>query len=192
MNQKVQSHAEPTTNTWRRLTQATANLLLWLMAITSVGTATYVLTQHIHFARVLSDSMAPKFNHGDLLIVKPIPVAEIKPNFIAMLPAIKGDGTLFTHRIQSVYHKNGVTLVRTKGDANPAADPEVLRITSPTVPIVLSTVNLTWFPAASGGQAPVVALFGLLLILVASIFIPTGKYKEGSHRGESSPKDSAR
>lgn len=156
-----------------------AAALLWTIAISSVAGAAYVVINKIHFARVLSGSMQPQFERGDVLVLKPMDKELVTQGQVVMLPTAQGDGALFVHRVIAVTHDKSATLVRTKGDANPAADPETLKITSAQVPVVTGVINMSWAPMAGFGKAGIAVLFILLLIVFGSMFMPR---RRGSHK----------
>ena len=155
-----------------RVRSAIAGALLWSMAITSVAGAAYVVINKIHFARVLSGSMQPQFERGDVLVLKPIDSAAVTQGQILMLPAAQGDGSLYVHRVIEVDHAKGATLVRTKGDANPAPDPETMKITSTQVPEVTGVINMSWAPMIGVSKVGIIFLFVLLLVALGSVFMP--------------------
>jgi signal peptidase I len=153
------------------------------LAISSVAGAGYVVLNKIHFARVLSGSMQPQFDRGDVLVLKPIDRSQVGKGQILMLPAAGGDGSLFVHRVISVDRTQGITLVRTKGDANPAADPETLKITSRQVPLVTRAINMSWAPMIGVNKVGIVALFGLLLLAFIWILVPSHKRIQDNSEG---------
>jgi len=76
---------------------------------------------------VLSGSMVPTFNPGDLIITKPVDAKEVKRGDIITFQPKSDDPALITHRVVSV----GTTLagkevIVTKGDANNAQDPSIM------------------------------------------------------------------
>jgi signal peptidase I len=164
-----------------RVRSAVASTLLWTIAITSVAGAAYIVINKIHFARVLSGSMQPQFQRGDVLVLKPIDRSAVIRGQVLMLPTAQGDGSLFVHRVIEVDHTKGSTLVRTKGDANPVPDADTLRITSTEVPLVTGVINMSLAPMIAVGKAGIVFLFVLLLIAVGSLFYPR---QRGSHRSD--------
>ena len=155
-----------------RVRSAMAGALLWSMAITSVSGAAYVVINKIHFARVLSGSMQPQFERGDVLVLKPIDKVQVAQGQIVMLPTVQGDGAFFVHRVIEVTQEKSATLVRTKGDANPAADPETLKITSAQVPVVAGVINMSWAPMVGVGKSGIAFLFVLLLLATVWVFVP--------------------
>lgn len=78
---------------------------------------------------VLSGSMAPTFNPGDLIITMPVddPKEEIKRGDIITFQPESGVGTLVTHRVSSVgFSMGGSTVFTTKGDANNGLDKPII------------------------------------------------------------------
>lgn len=78
---------------------------------------------------VLSGSMVPTFNPGDLIITMPVddPKEEIKRGDIVTFQPESGVGTLITHRVSSVgFSMGGSTVFTTKGDANSALDKPII------------------------------------------------------------------
>lgn len=76
---------------------------------------------------VLSGSMTPTIDTGDLVIDKPDPgAANLQKGQIITFYDSPGSATVLTHRIIQVVYRDNQVFYRTKGDANAAADP-VLR-----------------------------------------------------------------
>jgi signal peptidase len=76
---------------------------------------------------VLSGSMVPTFNPGDLVITKPVDAKDLKRGDIITFQPKSDDPSLITHRVISI----GTTLagkevIVTKGDANNAQDPSIM------------------------------------------------------------------
>ncbi|OMQ15141.1 signal peptidase I [Modestobacter sp. VKM Ac-2676] len=73
---------------------------------------------------MLTGSMSPVIDPGDVTIVTPLPVDEVEPGMIIAYHIPVDDHRLVTHRVLSVEHgENGTVTVETKGDANGAIDP---------------------------------------------------------------------
>lgn len=68
---------------------------------------------------VLSDSMEPTINNGDLIIVKTVDPIDLKENDII---SYKEGETIVTHRIHELTEINGEPAFITKGDANNKTD----------------------------------------------------------------------
>lgn len=74
---------------------------------------------------VLSGSMAPAINTGDLIIDNPVSKTQstqLQAGQIATFLEAPGSQTSITHRIVKVIHQGGQVLYLTKGDANNAVD----------------------------------------------------------------------
>jgi signal peptidase len=67
-------------------------------------------------------------------------VADVRVGQILVLPMPNAAGQRYVHRVISAAKENGVTVVRTKGDANAQPEPYRLRITDATVPVVIGSV----------------------------------------------------
>jgi signal peptidase len=74
----------------------------------------------VGFERILSGSMAPTLNVGDVLVTKPIPASDIKVGMIVVFKAPLPGQPTYTHRVYRVIAGVGF---QTKGDANNAPDP---------------------------------------------------------------------
>lgn len=77
---------------------------------------------------VLSGSMKPVFDPGDMIVDNPISPANAARlaagNIITFHVANSSSNNLITHRIFAVKNTNGQVTYQTKGDANNAPDPE--------------------------------------------------------------------
>lgn len=77
---------------------------------------------------VITGSMIPVYNIGDILIVKEVPIAEIKVNDDIVYQGEKASfkGKTITHRVLEIKKKeDGNYGIITKGVANTARDPEI-------------------------------------------------------------------
>ena len=73
---------------------------------------------------MLTGSMSPVIDPGDVTIVTPLPVDDITVGMIIAYHIPVDDHHLVTHRVIDVQHApDGTVTVQTKGDANTAADP---------------------------------------------------------------------
>ncbi|MHB8296446.1 MAG: signal peptidase I [Acidimicrobiales bacterium] len=81
---------------------------------------------------VLSGSMRPGIPPGSVIVVHPVPTASLAVGqTITYVAPVPGEPVV-THRIVQITKKNGQVTIRTKGDANPGADPWTARLTSAT------------------------------------------------------------
>ena len=73
---------------------------------------------------MLTSSMAPQIEPGDITIVTPIAVSEVTEGMVISYHIPVGDHSVVTHRVVSVESgPAGTVTVQTKGDANEAVDP---------------------------------------------------------------------
>jgi signal peptidase len=73
---------------------------------------------------MLTGSMSPVIDPGDVTIVTPLPVDQVTAGMIITYHVPIDDHHLITHRVTSVDHgTDGSVTVQTKGDANDAIDP---------------------------------------------------------------------
>jgi signal peptidase len=73
---------------------------------------------------MLTGSMAPIINPGDVTVVTPIAVSDVTEGMVITYHQPIADHALVTHRVVSVERDaTGAINVRTKGDANDAIDP---------------------------------------------------------------------
>lgn len=72
---------------------------------------------------MLTGSMAPLINPGDVVVSVPTPVADLKTGDIITYHIPVEDQRVETHRITTVNRAGANTTIQTKGDANNGADP---------------------------------------------------------------------
>ncbi len=100
---------------WGLLTLAVLAFLLLAIGPRVFGYQTYTM---------LTGSMAPLINSGDVVVSVPTDVRDVEVGDIITYHIPIDDHRVETHRIVEVIEKpDGSTAVRTKGDANDSADP---------------------------------------------------------------------
>jgi signal peptidase len=72
---------------------------------------------------MLTGSMSPLINPGDVVVSVPTPVADLKVGDIVTYHIPVEDQRIETHRITDVTRAGASTTIQTKGDANNGADP---------------------------------------------------------------------
>ena len=73
---------------------------------------------------MLTASMAPGIEPGDVVITTPLAVSDVTEGMVISYHIPIDDHRVVTHRVVSVERDlDGATIVRTKGDANEAVDP---------------------------------------------------------------------
>ena len=81
---------------------------------------------------VLSGSMRPYFDAGDMVIVTPEPARDIRVGQVISLHIPVGDHHVQTHRVVQVLRGGEHPVIRTKGDANNSRDPWTARLDGAT------------------------------------------------------------
>ncbi len=166
--------------------------LLWIVAIGSVVAAVLVVKNQIHFTRVLSDSMAPAFHRGDVLLVKPYAKTELRQGQIVVLPNVDKDGSQYVHRLINVDIAGKQVSVETKGDANQVKDPWTLNIKSNEVPLVLGQLPTSKLPFVELSRNQIMLFMGLMLVLFISLFVPSSAFPRFSRPGHGRHKPKSR
>ena len=134
---------------------------------------------------MLTASMAPEIDPGDVTIVTPIAISEVTEGMVITYHRPIEDNSLVTHRVVSVQTgPDGTVSVQTKGDANAAVDPWTATLEGDTAYQVRAVIpELGHLIQAL--RAPVVAqvlLYGAPTLLVGwlllSIWRPTRDEEE--------------
>lgn len=148
----------------------------WAVAIVgAIGVAIAVQVFGFQITRVLSPSMVPTFDPGDMVIIRPVTTTDLQVGDIPMLPDADDPESQYVHRIIQTSARGSEVWVVTQGDANQAPDAPKT-IVSEQVPVVVATIPLSKIPtiALSWNLALgllVVAVVGLLL----AMFLPSRK-----------------
>lgn len=77
---------------------------------------------------VLSNSMEPAFGAGDLIVVTPQPLRELRKGHVIVYAAPLGDHHVVTHRVIRMVEGGDNPVIVTKGDANERVDPWQARL----------------------------------------------------------------
>lgn len=138
--------------------------VLVLVALAVVGTRSAGLEP----LTVLSGSMAPAIDRGDLVLVARVPAAEARPGQVITFRSPDGRDRSITHRVMSVRQDpTGRLAFVTKGDANPAPERWTIPVDG-TVGRVRATVPYAGFlaqPIAAGAGRGIA--LGLLTLVAA-------------------------
>jgi signal peptidase I len=116
------------TGTWKRAAGLAYRLTVRLVVTVAVlAFGVLAVGPHVLDYRtmtMLTGSMAPVIDPGDVTIVTPLPVDEIAEGMIIAYHIPIDDHHLVSHRVVSVERgADGTVTVETKGDANDAVDP---------------------------------------------------------------------
>ena len=172
------SDGQLATHPWSRLraafraigTGAAAALLVLLvgigLAVSVVPAATGSMT-----LTVLSSSMEPSLPAGTLIVVRPVPPADIVPGSVPTYQLKSGEPTLVTHRVtQRMLLADSSPVFITKGDANPQPDLQPVRQVQVKGVVWYAIPQVGWVATLLAGdlRAVVVSVLvgGLLLYAV--------------------------
>jgi len=115
---------------------------------------------------VLTGSMSPNIIPGDLVISKDVKdFTSIKNGTI--ITYMSKDKTLITHRITEIQDKSGIKMYKTKGDANPVEDVEMILqdqiqgIYYTKIPYLGSVAT---FAKTSTGITVIISIFILIIV----------------------------
>jgi len=149
---------------------ATAVLLLAVTAFLALAIGPRVLGYQT--STMLTGSMSPLINPGDVVVTQPVPVADIKAGDIITYHIPVEDQRVETHRVTAVTAQpDGTFVVQTKGDANNGLDPWLATISTPTVDRHVMTVPYVG-EAIRAIRQPVVLnalMYGAPAVLVVSM-----------------------
>ena len=137
---------------------------------------------------VLSNSMAPTFSRGDLLLVTPQPPERLRVGQVVTFRIPIGDHRVESHRIVEILAGGLTPVVRTKGDANDGADPWNAQLDGDRAWTVSATVpKLGWLIVnMRDPKIRLLALFLapalLVLRLLLGIWLPGRLHVSRPHR----------
>jgi len=156
-------------------TSRTTRILFWFFAFLLFFAPIALHTAlGVAVSPVLTGSMKPTANPGDLLLTKEVEVDHLKVGDIAVLRN-PTDQSLYSHRIKSITEQSGNEVIVTKGDNNPAPDAFTIKLANKdSVPVSFSTVRFMGWPVVAFtshvGKIAALILIGLALFLAAALF----------------------
>jgi signal peptidase len=125
-----------------------------------------------HATPVLSGSMRPGMQPGDVVLTQRVPVRDLQVrDVIVFHPADEG-AHLTVHRIVKLTAKGETTTVTTWGDANAIADPAVSSLTGDTAYRVARVIPLLGYPAMwlqNGNHGLLVIGLGAILLIAGGV-----------------------
>lgn len=172
----------------RFLARALPWVVRGIMVVSVVAFAGLAVGPHVFGYRtmtMLTASMAPSINPGDVTIVTPLAVSDVTEGMVITYHIPIGERQLITHRVVSVESgTDGSVTVQTKGDNNDAVDPWSATLSGDTayqvravIPEIGNVIHALRTPAVATTLvygAPALVAGWLLL----SIWRPTKKEEE--------------
>jgi signal peptidase len=118
----------------RRIAGLLGNLVLFVCALGFLAIAVGPHLFDYRTSTMLTGSMAPGINPGDMVVTAPRPSADIEVGDVISYQIPVEDHRVETHRVVSVERAaDGTVAIQTKGDANDNVDPWTAVISSDTV-----------------------------------------------------------
>ncbi|WP_330328486.1 signal peptidase I [Streptomyces sp. NBC_00536] len=143
-----------------------------LTAVTALGVGRFCFD--LRYVPVLTGSMAPGMPTGSLVVLAPLHPKDIRVGEVIAFkpPAPYGEpgGAPVIHRVLTRTRTDGTTVITTKGDANPVADPWRIRLDSGTFGKAVTHVPyaggaVTWIRSLGGFGSVAIAAGVLVLAL---------------------------
>ena len=124
-------------------------IITWVLALTALAAPTIAHnTLAIGLAPVLTSSMAPGLEPGDVIVTKALPATAVQRGDVIAAEG-RTSGNQFAHRVIDVTPVNGLLRITTKGDANPEPDFDpVMLSTISQVPTAIGHIKWIGFPLA--------------------------------------------
>ena len=177
----------------RRLTGRAIGLLsgamLLALALSGLAVAGFqVASGRWHVTPVLSGSMRPGVQPGDVVLTQRVPISALQVRDVVVFPAPEGD-RLTVHRIVALTVRGGSTSITTWGDANPVADAAMTSLEGATAYRVARIVPVVGYPAVwlqSGSRGIIAIGLGTILLVGAAVTVlrPDKPAKPGDAVGQ--------
>ena len=107
-----------------QLSRWTVRLVMLLAVVVFAGLAVGPHVLGYRTMTMLTGSMSPGIDPGDVIVVTPLPISEVEAGMVISYHIPIDDHRLVSHRVLSVdTGPDGAVTVQTKGDANDAPDP---------------------------------------------------------------------
>jgi signal peptidase len=169
--------------TRRPVRGAFSSLLLVLAVCTLVLCGYQTASGRWHATPVLSGSMRPGLQPGDIVITHRVPISDLRVRDVIVFHPPDKAHQQTVHRIVKLRVRNGTTVITTRGDANTIVDPTVTALSGATAYRVVRIVPLVGYPAVwlSGGHHGLLVIgLGILLLIVAALTLlrPETRRKE--------------
>jgi signal peptidase len=150
-----------------RVVRRTLGIALTCAIVGVAGALVVGYVKHYEALVVLSGSMGRTAPVGSLVVGRPLPAERVAVGDVILLRPPPGARatTPVLHRVIERTQQDGEIVVRTKGDANPAPDPEPHTLRAATVTPVLVVPGLGYF--LSYMRTPT----GWLMLILVSIAI---------------------
>jgi signal peptidase len=160
------------------IVNAAARAAAWAVVCAAVALALTLLVPTLfgfHRYVITGESMTGAYDRGSIVFARDVPVRELRVGDVITYVPPPGTGVhgAVTHRIVAIKRgRDGRRVFRTKGDANPVADPWTFTLPHLSQARVVAGLPLLGYvPAALGIRAVRIAVIGLpaLIIVLLSL-----------------------
>jgi len=147
------------------------------------GISCLVLRTPMPYSVVMSGSMKPALNEGDIIIVKYMNPGEIQLNDIIVFWAVSwgigNPGTPVVHRVVDIQVSGGYTY-QTEGDNNPGPDPYTAHanVIGKVIQILPGVGFLAYYVNTAGGSWVIYLLIGITIIALVYLTLSGDGKKE--------------
>ena len=149
--------------------------LALVLAFGALALAGYqVATGRWHATPVLSGSMRPAIQPGDVVITQRVPVTDLRVRDVVVFYPPGQNAHQIVHRIVELTVKKGTTSITTWGDANLVADAAVSSLKGTTAYRVVRVVPLVGYPAIwlqNENRGLLAIALGVILLFAAALTI---------------------
>ena len=153
------------------------SVLLFVVVLAAITFGIVMRTGHLQLEPVLSGSMRPAAQAGDLIVAKQTATTALKVGDVVAFFPPGSTGTPVMHRIVSLTREGDTTTITTKGDANSKPDPwgpVILRSASTYRMVrVLPKIGFAsvWFNRMTGnaGRGLLFIVAGVLVLAMGAI-----------------------
>ena len=171
----------PQLSTLRRV----VSVLLLVLAFGTLSLAAYqVKSGQWHATPVLSGSMRPGLQPGDVGVTHRVPITDLHVRDVIVFHPPNGGQRLTVHRIVKLTVKGRTTSITTWGDANAVADPVVSSLGGTTAYRVERVVPLLGYPAVwlqNGKRGLLTIALGVMLLIAAGVTLSCAPRNPRSH-----------
>ena len=151
------------------------SVLILVVAFGALAVAGYqVKTGQWHATPVLSGSMRPGLQPGDVVVTQRVPISDLSVRDVVVFYPPNETARQTVHRIVKLTVKGGTTSITTWGDANLVADQGISSLSGTTAYRVVRVVPLAGYPAIwlqNGGRGLLAIGLGSILLVAALVTI---------------------
>ena len=163
-----------------------ANVAHWLVSVALLLATAAFLIWGVGFTTMLSNSMAPEYPAGSVVMTIQVPTEKLAVGDVIRLPLPGSNGQSFVHRIVDADLNGLSATVMTQGDRNATPDPWSLEIVSASAPVVVATIPLvgllTGITSTIGVQVVLVGLVVVSVVITLRRAFPRSPANRGPGR----------